>query len=239
MDQRTAAEREHIAIMQAVASDLASLPLALKGGTALLLCYGLDRFSEDIDLDGRKKLNLQSRLGAVLSNVTTEHDIRIVKDTDTVQRIKIRYKTPVATGNLKIEVSYRTGFDEVDLAEINGIKTYKIPRLIEQKLRALEGRTTARDLYDVAFLAERYSASFSPNARADAKRIVSDLNTLESRFRPAFEADDIFSGHTNVDEVILRLQSALERVPTEREMRMGALQQTRTNVKTPDHGRDR
>ena len=39
---------------------------------------------------------------AVLSRVTTKHDIRIVKDTDTVQRIKIRYKTPVATGNLKI-----------------------------------------------------------------------------------------------------------------------------------------
>ena len=198
--------------MTAVASDLASLPLALKGGTALLLCYGLDRFSEDIDLDGRKKLNLQSRLGAVLSRVTTEHDIRIVKDTDTVQRVKIRYKTRLATGNLKIEVSYRTGFEEVDLAEINGIKTYKIARLIEQKLRALEGRTTARDLYDVAFLTERYGASFSSDARHDAKRIVSDLNALESRFRPAFEADDIFSGQTNVDEVILRLQSALERI---------------------------
>ena len=225
--------------MQAVACDLASLPLALKGGTALLLCYGLDRFSEDIDLDGRKKLNLQSRLGAVLSRVTTEHDIRIVKDTDTVQRIKIRYKTPVATANLKIEVSYRTGFDEIDLADIKGIKTYKIPRLIEQKLRALEGRTTARDLYDMAFLAERYGTSFSPDARADAKRIVSDLDTLESRFRPAFEADDIFSGHTNVDEVILRLHSALERVPNEGEMRLVGLQQVHTTAKTPDQGRDR
>ena len=27
----------------------------LKGGTALLTCYGLDRFSEGIDLDGRKR----------------------------------------------------------------------------------------------------------------------------------------------------------------------------------------
>ena len=216
MDRRTAAEREHIAIMTAVASDLANLPLALKGGTALLLCYGLDRFSEDVDLDGRKKLNLQSRLNAVLSRVTTEHDIRIVKDTDTVQRLKIRYKTRLATGNLKIEVSYRTGFEEVDLAEINGIKTYKIARLIEQKLRALEGRTSERDLYDVAFLAERYGASFSPDARHDAKRIVSVLNALQSRFRPAFEADDIFSGQTNVDEVILRLQSALECIVTGR-----------------------
>ncbi|WP_350354084.1 nucleotidyl transferase AbiEii/AbiGii toxin family protein [Thermoanaerobacterium sp. RBIITD] len=27
----------------------------LKGGTALLTCYGLDRFLEDIDLDGKNK----------------------------------------------------------------------------------------------------------------------------------------------------------------------------------------
>lgn len=27
----------------------------LKGGTALARCYGLDRFSEDIDLDGTKQ----------------------------------------------------------------------------------------------------------------------------------------------------------------------------------------
>jgi len=27
----------------------------LKGGTALHLCYKLDRFSEDIDLDGKEK----------------------------------------------------------------------------------------------------------------------------------------------------------------------------------------
>ncbi len=33
-------------------------PTYLKGGTALLLCYGLDRFSEDIDLDSEKSFNL-------------------------------------------------------------------------------------------------------------------------------------------------------------------------------------
>ena len=36
------------------------LPLYLKGGTSLLLCYDLDRFSEDIDLNSNTKLNLES-----------------------------------------------------------------------------------------------------------------------------------------------------------------------------------
>ena len=31
----------------------------LKGGTSLMTCYGLDRFSEDIDLDGFNKNFLQ------------------------------------------------------------------------------------------------------------------------------------------------------------------------------------
>ena len=36
------------------------LPSYLKGGTSLLLCHGLDRFSEDIDLNSEKKFNLES-----------------------------------------------------------------------------------------------------------------------------------------------------------------------------------
>jgi predicted nucleotidyltransferase component of viral defense system len=107
--------------MRAVAEDFSSLPLALKGGTALLFCYGLDRFSEDLDFDGSKKLNLESRLRASLARVTKHHDIRIAKDTDTVQRYKILYHTVEGAGNLKVETSYRTGFQASDVILIDGI----------------------------------------------------------------------------------------------------------------------
>jgi predicted nucleotidyltransferase component of viral defense system len=43
--------RLHVEIMRAIARELHDLPMVLKGGTALLLCYGLDRFSEDLDFD--------------------------------------------------------------------------------------------------------------------------------------------------------------------------------------------
>jgi predicted nucleotidyltransferase component of viral defense system len=206
------AQSEHIAVMRAVVCGLADLPLALKGGTALLLCYGLDRFSEDIDLDGGKKVNLQNRLGTILERVTRMHDIRIVKDTDTVQRLKIRYETAKVAGMLKVEVSYRQGFLDTDIVSIDGIKTYAVARLIEQKLSALEGRTTARDLYDVAFLAQRYAKDFSNAALARALSIAADVNALESRFRPAFEADDLFADKASVDSVILRLVDSLSAI---------------------------
>ena len=47
---------------------------------------------------------------------------------------------PVARGNLKVEISYRTGFKEFEVAQIDGIKTYRVARLIEQKLAALEAK---------------------------------------------------------------------------------------------------
>lgn len=196
--------------MRAVTVELRELPLVLKGGTALLLCYGLDRFSEDIDLDGRKKLNIRSRVEAALSRVTREHDIRIAKDTDTVQRLKIRYVTAVSKGALKIEVSYRNGFDDADTAVISGVKTYRVACLIEQKLAALEGRTTARDLYDVAFLVGTYPNEFSEQARRDIQRMTLDIDGLENRFRAVFEEDDLFlTVGMDVADVIVRLHDGL------------------------------
>jgi predicted nucleotidyltransferase component of viral defense system len=36
--------------------------MVLKGGTALLLCYDLDRHSEDLDFDSNKKMSLENRI---------------------------------------------------------------------------------------------------------------------------------------------------------------------------------
>lgn len=52
----------------------------LKGGTALLACYNLDRFSEDIDLDSMDK-NIINYIDAYCTQNNFEY--RIAKDTDT------------------------------------------------------------------------------------------------------------------------------------------------------------
>jgi predicted nucleotidyltransferase component of viral defense system len=49
----------HVNIMRAIARDFHVIPMVLKGGTALLLCYGLDRFSEDLDFDAPKNSTSQ------------------------------------------------------------------------------------------------------------------------------------------------------------------------------------
>lgn len=73
----------------------------LKGGTALAQCYGLNRFSEDIDLDGRGDLILD-----ICENFCKKngYEYRIEKDTDTVKRCMIHYGD---IKPLKVEMSAR------------------------------------------------------------------------------------------------------------------------------------
>ena len=134
-----------------------SLNFVLKGGTALYLCYKLDRFSEDIDLDGRAK-----ELVGLVSDFCERngYSFRVAKDTDTVQRCFINY------GNegrpLKIEASYRLReIHEEDIDRINGILVYKIEPLCVMKAGAYSQRDRIRDLNDLTFIWKNYREQLS------------------------------------------------------------------------------
>ena len=199
-------ESTHIALMQLVAKSFNDLPIVLKGGTALLLCYGLDRFSEDLDFDANKKLNIINRVSDTLSKYTEKHTIKISKDTDTVQRLKIHYSKNGLERFLKIETSFRDPFQNEDTVIIDGIKTYQIKNLIDQKVNAMIGRTKARDLYDVDFLLRTYRESFTDSTIKKLSETVADINELEGRFYPAFK-DDYILNESELDNLIIRITS--------------------------------
>jgi predicted nucleotidyltransferase component of viral defense system len=199
-------ESTHIALMQLVAKSFNDLPIVLKGGTALLLCYGLDRFSEDLDFDSNKKLNITNRVSDTLSRYTEKHTIKISKDTDTVQRLKIHYSKNGLERFLKIETSFRDSFQNEDTVIIDGIKTYQINNLIDQKVNAMIGRTKARDLYDVDFLLRTYRESFTESTIKKLSETVADINELEGRFYPAFK-DDYILNESELDNLIIRITS--------------------------------
>lgn len=200
----------HIDIMRDIARDMHDLPMVLKGGTALLLCYGLDRFSEDLDFDSPKKFNIATRIERILSRHSSEYEVKIVKDTNTVQRIKSHYKGVVGERLLKIETSFRSQ-PEVDQIEIvDGVRTYKIESLFRQKIDALENRTAARDLYDVAFLIRNYFSHFPNDSLEKLISLVQDIDALEQRFRDAFEEDEILDGN-GLLSLILQISQAISR----------------------------
>lgn len=205
-------EKLHIDIMRAVAQDFHDIPMVLKGGTALLLCYGLDRFSEDLDFDSPKKFNIAGRVDRILSQFTKTHLLKTVKDTQTVQRIKAHYVGVTGDRLLKIETSLRATPDETKIITVNGIRTYTVASLIDQKVYAISQRTAARDLYDISFLTRTYPADFSKSAIAQLKTAMQDISAVEQNFQGTFEEDEILDV-AMLPEIIFQITDFLQAHP--------------------------
>ena len=191
-------QAEHVEVMTAIcrAFRKKNLPMVLKGGTALKLCYNLDRFSEDLDFDCAKALDLEKPLKEVFAQLgkSKAHlrnpDITIKKNTSTARRYRIVYAGDVT---LKLETSLRGTPDDNDLIECDGIRTYKIGRLIKQKLGALKGRTAARDLHDVVYLYKHYRDDFSDDDLLDIKDLYDNQSEILDEYNAAYNEDAILS----------------------------------------------
>lgn len=138
----------------------------LKGGTALNLYYGLDRYSEDIDLDC--KTNNMNFINKLKHHKDFKNwNISIKKDTDTVFRVMLDYGALSKNGNypLKIEVSSRNKnklrTKTLNYNTINGVNVYTIDELIRMKGVAFSGRDKIRDFYDLGYLLKTYPNHFS------------------------------------------------------------------------------
>ena len=103
----------------------------LKGGTALSICYGLNRFSEGIDLDGRKQ-----DIKEIVRRFSTQHNIkfRIAKDTPTVKQCLMDYGKPLHP--LTIEVFYRNR--NIDLSEASKDWTKLMESMCTRSMRLRE-----------------------------------------------------------------------------------------------------
>ena len=140
----------------------------LKGGTSLMLCYGLDRFSEDIDLDSTNK-----SISGIVNKFCAINgfEYRVAKDTDTVKRFLIHYGT---NKPLKIEISYRQkSIDKNRVCLKNGVYVYKINEIFGMKMNAYNSRDKIRDLYDVVFIVNHYYDQLSEERLEMFKDVLS------------------------------------------------------------------
>lgn len=189
---------EHTELMKCICQTFhkKNLPMVLKGGTALKLCYGLTRFSEDLDFDSIKILNLETSIKEAFTHLGKSRphlrhpEISITKDTQTVRRYRIIYDN---ARQLKLETSFRNIPHDDDVVEINGILTYKINYLITQKLGALKGRTAARDLHDVIYLYEKYFDQFDADSLDDIKDLYTYQADILDEYNPAYSEDNVLS----------------------------------------------
>lgn len=185
--------------------------MVLKGGTALFLRYGLDRFSTDLDFDSGKKFSLEQRIKAAFKDLGTVENFSTPKDTETVTRHKCEYEVDGVRGRLKLEVSHRGTAEDENIRLLDGIRTYNVAELLKQKLAAIKGRTAPRDLYDVAFLTGKFPEECA-NERQRLEEVTENVDHLLSRYAIAW-SDDAILEKAECEETILKLCENIRSLP--------------------------
>lgn len=175
----------------------------LKGGTALMLCYGLDRFSEDIVLDGKGSAIID------LVDLYCKHnsyEYIIDENTETLKRCMIHYG-----GNkpLKIEVSCRKKHINInEYVKINGINVYTIERLAAMKCTAYASFGKIRDLYDLSFICCNYYEGFSRQTKNFIFDAVSAKGIEQYYYIINNQTDDLI----NKEKLSAMFLSAIEKI---------------------------
>lgn len=203
-------QKEHHILMKELAVNLNDTPLVLIGGTALYLCYGLDRFSVDIDLDTNKKINLENRIKNNLPPKIKLNNFRHIKDTPVNSKYNINYINSSGNeNNLIIEMKIKEN-TEIPFTIIEDIKVAKINYLIKAKIECLEERTKSRDLYDLSFLTEKFQKEFTHN---DIEKLTQFIkkNDLLNKYMEDWDEDPLLSKF-DITEKIIQLTQNIEKI---------------------------
>lgn len=167
--------------------------LVLKGGTALMTCYGLNRFSEDLDFDARHQgLNTIKHFSKIVARYGYECNVR--KNTSSVQRLLIHYG---GHKPLKVETSLRRNhINDHELVIVDGVLTYNIDQLAIMKATAYSARDTLRDLFDVTFIVNTFYERLSEPTQAMLRYALAEKGLEQFDILTAQEHDELIEPDT-------------------------------------------
>ena len=106
--------------------------------------------------------------------------------------------------------------------------------LFDQKLAATASRVEPRDLFDLAFVMERYGGNLRDDQIRRADALTQDLDWLERGYRKAFEDDEILKRISDVEDTVLRFRYA---TTDQRDLRWSQVQEQRVPIPTNVLGR--
>jgi len=142
-----------------------------KGGTALQKCYGLNRFSEDLDFTLSRGISVEEVIEKSIVGMNLfgcESSTKKMKDDDISVSFQIRVRGPLYDGREKSYTYVRVEISKRERSifpptKINVIPMYRdLPpymisvmetsEIMAEKVRAILTRERARDVYDLYFL---------------------------------------------------------------------------------------
>ncbi|WP_163556205.1 nucleotidyl transferase AbiEii/AbiGii toxin family protein [Helicobacter suis] len=210
----TLEEIYHEKLMRCVLENIQNTSLVLKGGTGLYMCYGLNRFSEDLDFDSDKRVEIHRDIEKSIPSDIILDTINLKKDTEMAKRYLIHYlikEKPQEKHFLKIDISYKTPPFQNEIKVINNIKVVSIACMINNKLHtAFDGphtRTKARDLFDLHFLAKNYTEHFTPDFAKRLMEFSKDLDQVYNTYYPHVREDTILNKIMDLETIVLELNT--------------------------------
>lgn len=97
----------------------------------------------------------------------------------------------------------------VDIAVVNGIRTYKTTVLFDQKLEAAADRPNVRVLCDLGFLASAYGNRFPTEQIMRADVFTRNHENLAGRFDSAFQASGLLRVRCKAEDWVLLFRIAV------------------------------
>jgi len=150
-----------IEILQRLKSARLLNPLVFGGGTMLRLCYGLNRYSADLDFWFIREFNYEVYQSKIIDTLKSFYEI-------TDNQIKhfsllIELRSPVYPKRLKVEIrKYETEFEMDDMIAYSPhstiqviLRVHSLRQAMINKVTALLDRAEIRDAFDIEFLLRR------------------------------------------------------------------------------------
>ena len=109
---------------------------------------------------------------------------------------------------IKVDVRLQPILRSKDIEVIDGIRTYKIATIFDQKLAATKSRIAPRDLFDLAFVMDSYGDRLSDSQIRRAHAFAENTDALERRYKNKFEEDEVLKDVSTVDKVVVWLRHA-------------------------------
>lgn len=163
--------------------------LIFGGGTCLRLCFGLNRYSVDLDFWQKGKLGLRFERSLrdslarhyTIIDFKKKHFSLVVelKSPHYTRSLKIEIRKKEYLPKTKIETELNIAFSPVSSIQVR-LTTFTLKQMWRNKVAAFLGRKEIRDAYDLEFIYKKGEADLEHVSAAEAEKI----GVLLKQFRP-------------------------------------------------------
>lgn len=147
-----------IEILKSLKSKHLLNPLVFGGGTMLRLCYGLNRYSADLDFWFVKEMDYYQYQNNISDRL--KNDYEIVDNQIKHNTLLLEIRSAMYPKRLKIEIrKYEQDFDNQDMIAYSQhsfiqvmLRVHTLEQTMKNKLAAFLARVEIRDAFDIEFL---------------------------------------------------------------------------------------